>query len=235
MKINIPKHLENVQNTSILNTNENIKEQLGEILEIQSEVINQSNIKKVEEVLSKCSLLLSECHELDTFKPTINNDFQRLTYEYQTLKNKYENYMLDDKLQCVDIKIKVLEKKQEKLNTENNNLVYNILGFMASFSIVSAAVTAIVNIKSTIDIIIYMTFLSFILILTLIALNNFYKNRNYFKTKLQNNYFICKILLVFLIIFMICRGAIFIKENLNIIFEAIGRGIGQVMQINNKE
>ena len=119
------------------------------------------------------------------------------------------------------------------MNEESNNLIYNILGFIASFSVVSAAVSAIDEIKSLPQIMLFMAFTAFILITTLIGLNNFYKKHDK-KTCLQDNYFLWKMLLVVIILLMGYMGLECIAKKSDYILETIGRGIGQTINLNEE-
>ena len=79
----------------------------------------------------------------------------------------------------------------------------------------------------------FMAFTAFILITTLIALNNFYR-KNDKKTCLQDNYFLWKMLIVvifFLLDYPKELKPFYIKTNSDYILETIGRGIGQTITI----
>lgn len=114
-----------------------------------------------------------------------------------------------------------LEKKQlsisnqiEQTEEKSNNLIFNILGFIASFSIVSAAVTGIGNIKGTINIVLFIAFSILMLITTLIGLDNFYKPSKSEKNLLKNNYFLWVVLfiiIIFIIIFSFIKNNWYIK------------------------
>ena len=238
MKLKIPKTESAPQQSNIiLEINANIKEILEEILNIQSEIINNKNEKKVKEILGKADLVILECHTTDKFKISKNGNFSRLVYEYQRLNLRYESYQISQQIKNVNEEYVDIKKSQDEIKNETNNLVYNILGFIASFSIVSAAVSAIDKISSISGILLFMAFTAFILLTTLIGLYNFYKNNDKCKNKLQNNYFLWKMMIVIVILLVMYRGITYIKENRQEIFESIGRGIGQVvnLKINNNE
>ena len=82
---------------------------------------------------------------------------------------------------------------------KSNNLVYNLLGFLTAFSIVSAVIETITRINGIINIMIFMAFTILILLTTLIALHNYYENRNKRENILQNNYFLWIIIAVILL------------------------------------
>lgn len=237
MKLNqlkIPqKEADNENKDVIKQINENIKIQLKNILEIEKEIIKPEIIEDIEMVLNMANQLIIDCHTLKRFKIGKNNNFQRLVYEYQQLNSKYEIYKVQAKIDSMNQEFKEINKQQKELATESGNLVYNILGFIASFSIVSAAVTAIDKMANIESIMLFMTFTAFILITTLIGLNNFYKGKNEPNKKLQNNYFLWKMLIFVIIGLVIYKGLIFIKDNKDEIFESIGRGIA--MYQNEKE
>ena len=79
--------------------------------------------------------------------------------------------------------------------------------------------------KNIEDIMLFMAFTAFILITTLIGLNNFYKGKNETNKKLQNNYFLWKMLIFVIVSLLLYKGFIYIKDNQNEIFESIGRGM----------
>ena len=76
-----------------------------------------------------------------------------------------------------------------------------------------------------------MTFIAFILITTLIGLNNFYKNSDENTQGLRNNYFLWKALIIVLIGMILYKSVIYIKRNINDI--SIGRGIESIRQVKD--
>lgn len=217
------------ENNTISLINDNIKDILSEVLNFQLNTINKDNENKLKELLNTSDLLIVECHNTQTFKISRNNNFSKLVYEYQRLKLKYETYTINKQIEIVTEKYNDIENKQLEIKNETNNLVYNILGFIASFSIVSAAVSAIIQIKSITDILLFMAFSVLLLLTTLIGLHNFYKNSNNKKKGLQNNYFLWKMMVVVIILLICYKGAMCIKENQEEILKNIGRGIGEVI------
>lgn len=236
MKLKLPNNVEqNPKNDDIiLEINANIKEILKEILNMQSEIIGDKNERYVKEILGKADLIILECHTTEKFKINKNEKFARLVYEYQRLNLKYESYQLNKQINAINREYNDIRKSQDEIKSENNNLVYTILGFMASFSIVSAAVTAISDIKKTSGIILFMAFTTFILITTLIGLNNFYKNNNSRKNKLQDNYFLWKVMVIVIFLIVGARAIEYIKCNKDNIFESIGKGIGYTINNQNE-
>ena len=234
MKLKLPNVEEQSteQTNIILEMNANIKEILSEILKMQSEYITDKNEEEIKEIIGKADLIITECHSTKKFHIQKNDKFNRLVYEYQRLNLKYESYKINNQMKNVDAEYNEIKRDQEKIKSESNNLVYNILGFIASFSIVSAAVAAISNIKDTSNIMLFMAFCAFILITTLIGLNNFYKKDVRTKNPLQNNYFLWWSLLVVIILLIGYNGIKYIKNNQQIIFEAIGRGIAAYQEEN---
>lgn len=170
-----------------------------------------------------------------------NKDFTILIYEFQRLLLRLETYKLyqtikdiESKNEELKIKQQNLEKEHQKSKEESNNLVYTILGFIASFSIVSAAVSAIQKINKIEDVVLFMTFCVLLLITTLIGLNNFYKNNSNNKKKLQDNYFLWKVLAVLIVGILLYKGIIYIKQNQDYIFRKIGEGIGYIIKNNDE-
>lgn len=126
-----------------------------------------------------------------------------------------------------------IKKQQNKIKEENNNLVYNILGFIASFSVVSASVSAIEKMNSLSNIMLFMAFTAFILLTTLIGLNNFYRN-NEKNNILQDNYFLWKMMIGMIIILFIYCGIEYTKDNLEYILNCVGEGIGRTVTIEQE-
>lgn len=215
---------------SIEELNNNIIALLDEILRVQSQIINE----EVSEILEKVDLLITECHTDKRFKTIKSEKYNRLVYEYQSLKLKYESYKINEQIKKVENNYKEIRGKQEQIKNETNNLVYNILGFIASFSIVSAAVAAITQVNGIANILLFMAFSILLLLTTLIGLHNFYKNNNSDKKWLQNNYFLWKMMVIVIVLLVGYKGIIFIKENKQEIFESIGRGIGKIISENKK-
>lgn len=127
-------------------------------------------------------------------------------------------------------------KKQNNAEERNNNLVYNLLGFLASFSVVSAAVAAIENVEGTLNIMLVIAFAVFLLLTTLIGLHNFYKNDNKRESKLQDNYFLWKATGIIIAILMVLSGMNCIKNNKDKIFNYLDGKIENLIEekVNNK-
>lgn len=231
-QLKIPKIINSTNTISLIN--DNIKDILSEVFKYQLDTINNENENKLKEVLNTADLLIVECHNTQAFKISRNNNFSKLVYEYQRLKLKYETYLINKQLKLVEGKYIEIERQQVEIKNETNNLVYNILGFIASFSIVSAGVAAIIEVKNISNILLFMAFSILLLLTTLIGLNNFYKNNNDKKKGLQNNYFLWKMMFVIIIFLILYKGVIYIKENQEEICKNIGRGIGEILQKNEK-
>ena len=216
-----------------------IKEQLKELEEIEKIEINIKNYEKVDGILIATDSLINDCYSTNEFTCNKNDNFLKLIYLYQRISIRLEIYKLQEVINQVELKNNELKEKQiileetyKKSEEQSNNLVYNILGFIASFSVVSAAVVAIENINSMSGIMIFMAFTAFILLTTLIGLHNFYKRNSGRKGKLQDNYFLWKMMIVVIILLIGYRGIEYFKENRNEILEDIGRGIGQAIKID---
>lgn len=214
-----------------------INSQISEIAKYQDIHITQENEEEIKQTLTVVDSLIKDCHTSNEFKCNRNDKFAILTYEFQRLSLKYESYLIKDAIKKMELKEEELNKKQkrleekhEKATQESNNLIYNILGFIASYSIVSAAVTTFEKVSSIEDIMIFMVFVAFILLTTLIGLNNFYKVGEKEQTGLRNNRFLWKALLVVFLLMMIYKGISYVKRNRQAIFEDIGRGIEQVRE-----
>ena len=149
---------------------------------------------------------------------------------------KLETYKITEKMKELDFKSKEIAERQNEEEERNNNLIYNLLGFLTAFSIVSGVVGVVANIKGTVQVMIFMAFTIFILLTTLIGLHNFYENNNKRETKLQDNYFLWKaalIVLIALVIVLIIKGIHNNKENiLNYLDSKIENVIEE--KVNNK-
>lgn len=221
----------------ISNLNKIIKEQIIEISKYQDIEITEENKEIIKEVLISSDSLIRDCHTSKEYKCNINDNFAVLTYEFQRLSLKHEAYKINASIKNMEKREEELNKKQKELERkyykttqESNNLIYNILGFIASYSVVSAAVVTFEKVDSIEDIIIFMTFIAFILITTLIGLNNFYKNNDRNEKGLKDNYFLWKALIIVLVGMIIYKGVIYIKRNIDTISYKIGQGIESVRQ-----
>jgi len=210
-----------------------IKEKLEELRFYENN--NVTNLENIKDVLLSTKDLIDGCCTSEEFRCNKSEEFSILTYKYHSIYLKYETWKTNKKLNEAIEKQKMLEeiqkkleKTQEKLEKQNNNIVYNILAFIASFSIVSGAVTAFEKVSSIEDILIFMSFTSFIIVTTLIVLDNFYRGSNENGIKLKNNYFLWKIIIIIIIVLLAYKSVNYIKVNQNEIFESIGRGIESV-------
>ena len=189
------------ENNPVFDLDQTIKEQIERIAIIQNKGIKNVTNKEIENLLAMVDSLIVECNTTQNFHFNRNENIIELLYKYQRLSLEYETYKIEQKMSQIEDASKRLEKRQEKFTQESHNLVYTILSFIASFSIVSAAVTAIDEIKD----IKYIC----LLITTLIGLDNFYRGEKQKNRLLKNNYFIWIMLLIIIIVFSI---GIFISD-----------------------
>ena len=247
---------ENEQEISI-NIIANITEQLNKLLEFKTQLITEENIDKIKEELFKTSSIIEEAHVIGT---TNTKNFNRLQFTYTSLHLNVQKYeieqemeilsristkinkdvvILEDKLKDIQEKQKELEGQTQKAEERNNNLVYNLLGFLTAFSIVSAVIGVVAEIKGTLSILIFMAFTILILLTTLIALHNFYENNNKRETKLQDNYFLWKVVAGTIVILFIILGIKTIKDNKenisNYIDDKIEKAIEHIIEKNMEE
>lgn len=225
----------------------NITQELNRLIEFKTQLISEYNIQEIKDELLKASSIIEDVHVMQV--SNLKN-FNRLQFEYTTLYLKIQKYeieqeikilnelsnkisedtiTLEKKLKNLKLNQKKIEEKHEKAEERNNNLIYNLLGFLTAFSIVSAVVGVVTEIDGVINIMLFMTFTILILLTTLIGLHNFYENSNKRETKLQDNYFLWKLLLVISIIMAISLGIQYASENKENIIQYIDRKIEEVI------
>ncbi len=232
------------------NKNNTISTLISEIANVESfdYVQISKNEEHIRDLLDAADNFISECYTLEGFYPNKNNNFNRLTYAVQKLSTKFHKYEMNkefERSQEILLETKIMQEKmlkqsdnvsnrlvksEEKLNKmemESSNLVYNILGFIVSFSIISAAVTMFDKVNSLVDGLIFMVFTAWILLTTLIGLNNFYKCNGIGEKRLQNNYFLWKAISIVVILLFAYKGILAIQDNSDNILEGIGKGIYQ--------
>lgn len=232
----------------------NINQELNKLIEFQKSFIDAEVSEKLREELFKVSSIIEDVHAMGM--SNIKN-FSRLQFEYNSLKLALQKYeieneieilekiskklnkdltILEEKQKDLQKKQKLLEEQYDKSEEKNNNLVYNLLGFLASFSVVSAAVAAIEKVNGTLNIMIVIAFAVFLLLTTLIGLHNFYKNDNKRESKLQDNYFLWRATGIIIVILMFLSGINYIKNNKEKIFNYLDKKIECVIEekINNK-
>lgn len=228
----------------------NIKQELNKLIEFQSYLIDESIAPKLKEELFKVSSIIEDVHAMGI--PNVKH-FNRLQFEYNSLNLSLQKYEIENEIEILEkVSNKInrdliileekqndLQRKQEELEKQynkseekNNNLVYNLLGFLASFSIVSAAVAAIQEIKGTLNIMIFMSFAILLLLTTLIGFHNFYINNNEKKTKLQNNYFLWKITAIIIVFLCIISGIKILKNNKENIINYLDGKIEKMIEQN---
>ena len=155
-----------------------IKTQYNEIYKSQELEITQKNQKEIEDLILATQDLIDNCIKDVYYNGNRDEVFVNLIYVCHKLDLKFESYKLTEKMKELELKSEEITKRQNDAEERNNNLVYNLLGFLASFSIVSAAVGAIEKINGTLKTMIFITFTVFLLLTTLIGLHNFYKKDN---------------------------------------------------------
>ena len=244
---------ENIQKIDV-EIGANINQQLNKLIEFRSYLIDESIAKELKEELDIASSMIEDVH---TMGNTNIKNFNRLQFEYNSLNLALQKYEIENEIEILskisskinkdliilEEKQKDLQEKQKQLEIQynkseekSNNLVYNLLGFLASFSIVSAAVGAIENVNGTLNIMIVIAFAVFLLLTTLIGLHNFYKSDNKRESKLQDNYFLWKATGIIIVILMILSGINYIKNNKQKIFDYLDKKIESVIEkkVNNK-
>lgn len=244
---------ENVQKIDV-EIGANINQQLNRLIEFRSYYIDESIAKELKEELDKASSMIEDVH---TMGNTNIKNFNRLQFEYNSLNLALQKYEIENEIEIlskisskINKDLTVLEKKQKDLQEDqkqlemqynkseekSNNLVYNLLGFLASFSVVSAAVAAIEKVNGTLNIMIVIAFAVFLLLTTLIGLHNFYKNDNKRESTLQDNYFLWKATGIIIVILMVLSGINYIKNNKDKVFNYLDKKIENVIEqkINDK-
>lgn len=242
-KIEIPEFFQETNKKNKNNNNKavgefkkSIKLQYDELMSYQDLEITNENKKSLESLILATEDLINNCMADNKYSGNRDQYFVNLIFICHKLSLRIETYKIEEKIKELDNKNQSinrnqqkLEKKQIQAEEKSNNLVYNLLGFLTSFSIVSAVVGTIKDINGTINIMLFMAFTVLILLTTLIALHNFYKNDNKRENKLQDNYFLWKVVGV-IIVLLIILGVKTIKDNKQNIFNYIDNKIESVIE-----
>lgn len=222
---------------------------------LQTQIITIENKENICEELETISSVIQDIHAMEEKEP---RHFNELKFEYNNVKLLYQRYEIEEEIselnqisQNISRDLITLEEKQKDLKKEqeifqnaqkqleeqyknaeekNNNLVYNLLGFLTAFSIVSSVVAVVAEIEGTINIMIFMAFTILILLTTLIALHNFYKNDNKRETKLQDNYFLWKFVFSIIIILFIILGIKTITDDKENIISYLDNKVEKVVE-----
>ena len=233
----VKENLKEAKRSRVKQLRSSIKQQYIEMYKNQETEITKENQKTIEDLILATKDLIDNCIKDGYYNGNKDDNFLSLTYLYQRLSLRLETYKLDKKIEQSNkeiIKTNVVQNdilnKQNKMEEQSNNLVYNLLGFLTAFSIVSAVVGVVANINGTINIMIFMTFTIFILLTTLIGLHNFYKNNNERKTKLQDNYFLWKVTGAIIIVLVMILGFQYVNNNKDKIFNYIDNKIEKVIE-----
>lgn len=213
-----------------------IRTQYDEIYKNQEIDITNKNKKEIEGLILATQDLIDNCIKDVYYSGNRDEVFVNLIYICHKLDLKLETYKITEKMDELDSKSREIIKRQNDAEERNNNLVYNLLGFLASFSIVSAAVGAIEKVNGTLKIMIFVTFTVFLLLTTLIGLHNFYKKDNKRESKLQDNYFLWKVTGIIIVILFVLYGANYLNDNKDKIFNYLDKKIENVIEekVNNK-
>ena len=220
-----------------------IKTQYDEVCKNQDIEITEENKKEIEDLILATQDLINNCINDSYYSGNRDEKFVNLIYICHKLDLKLETYKLEAKIKELNYKSTELEifqdnlnERQNKTEEQNNNLVYNLLGFLTAFSIVSAVVGVVGEIDGTINIMIFMAFTILLLLTTLIGLHNFYKNNNKRETRLQDNYFLWKVVAVIIIILFVGLGIKTLKDNKENIFNYIDNKIENIIEekVNSK-
>lgn len=243
-KIEIPEFFQETNKKSKNNNNnavgefkKSIKLQYDELMSYQELEITNENKESLESLILATEDLINNCMADNKYSGNRDQYFVNLIFICHKLSLRIETYKIEEKIKELDNKNQVINRNQQKLEEKqvqaeekSNNLVYNLLGFLTSFSIVSAVVGTIKDINGTIDIMLFMAFTVLILLTTLIALHNFYKNDNKRENKLQDNYFLWKVVLGVIIALFIILSIKTMKDNRENIFNYIDNKIESVIE-----
>ena len=124
-----------------------IKEQIEVIKEYQDIEINEYNAQNIEKLILATQDLIGNCISDNYYKINLDSNFNSITYICQDLSLRLKAYYINKSIEKVEDKQKELEKKQLKAEEQSNNLVYNLLSFLASFSIVSGVIGTVEKIN----------------------------------------------------------------------------------------
>lgn len=233
----INENLEEAKENRIKQLKTNVKQQYDEMYKNQEVEITEENKKTIEDLILATKDLIDNCIEDSQYSGNRDEKFVNLTYLYQKLSLKLESYKLEEKIKETNEKIaqmtlvqENMNDKQNKMEEQSNNLVYNLLGFLTAFSIVSAVVGVIANIEGIVNIMLFMAFTILILLTTLIGLHNFYENNNERKTKLQDNYFLWKVTGMIIIFLILISGFKYVNDNKENVFNYLDNKIENVIE-----
>lgn len=213
-----------------------VKKQYNEVYKNLDVKITDNNRREIEDLILATQDLLDNCINDSGYSGKKDETFINLIYICHKLDLKFESYKLTEKMRELELKSEEITKRQNDAEEKSNNLVYNLLGFLTAFSLVSGVVGVVSNIQGVVQIMIFMVFTTIILLTTLIGLHNFYENNNNRKNKLQDNYFLWKIAVFVLIGLVITLCAKTILDNKENIFNYIDSKIEKVIEekVNNK-
>lgn len=234
--IEIPHIDKDIKKEKIEILKNSIEKQYDEVYRNQDVEITKDNKKAIEDLILATKDLIDNGMKDAYYSGNRDENFVNLIYICHKLDLKLETYKLQQKIDDLIMKNEDIEEKQKNIEEKNNNLVYNLLGFLASFSIVSAAVAAIEKVNGTLNIMIVIAFAVFLLLTTLIGLHNFYKNDNKRESKLQDNYFLWKATGTIIVILMVLSVINYAKNNKEKMFNYLDKKIESVIEekVNSK-
>lgn len=247
--IEIPQNIKNSKANKTIQKQEHIdalkdiiKTQYDEVCRNQDIEITEKNKKEIEDLILATQDLINNCINDNYYSGNRDEKFVNLIYICHKLDLKLETYKLESKIKELNRKSIELEIFQDKLNErqnkteeQNNNLVYNLLGFLTAFSIVSAVVGVINQIKGVVNIMLFMAFTILLLLTTLIGLHNFYKNDSKKQSKLKDNYFLWKTTAIIVLVLIVILGIKFAVNNKENIFDYLDNKIEKVIEEKTTE
>lgn len=186
-----------------------IEKLVEKIAEIERIGIEKFSSEEIEKLLAMTDSLLTDWDVSQSFTFSRNENILKLIYMHQKLSLKYESYRVEKNLKEIKNKQMKIAQDNEKIMQESHGLVYTILGFIVSFSLISASVETIKGIKSVEYVCIFIIFMLMLEVVALIALNNFYRNKGQDCRWLQSNHFILAVLFIILLIFLVI---VFVKN-----------------------
>ncbi len=206
-----------------------IELQYKEIEMYQYYEITENNIDEIDKLILATEDLIANCMNDSVYSGNRDQNFVNLIFICHKISLKVETYKLEEKIKKLDETSKKVENRIKRAEDKNNNLVYNLLGFLTAFSIVSGVVGVVGQIKGLLNIMIFIVFTLLILLTTLIGLHNFYENNNKRQSILQDNYFLWRVAGIILVCLIIVAGIKYIGDNKENIFNYSDKKIEEIV------
>lgn len=101
------------------------------------------DLQDIKIVLKDVESIIEECYSTPCFKPNMYKNFSILVFEYQRLSIRLESAVVEEKIEELNQKTEILEKKTLNFEGSLKEILGTLVGIFLTFTLLPAAITGI--------------------------------------------------------------------------------------------